>query len=125
MTGIVLVTHDGVGEMFRHQAELILGCSVQLTTVSVGHDADPETASNDVTGALAMSADHQGVMVITDLPGATPHNLAVRAAHGHGIPVVSGLSLPMLLKVINHAAQPPDALARLAVQGGQQGISGP
>lgn len=125
MTGIVLVTHDGLGELFHHQAELILGRSVQLTTVSVSHEADPDTARDDVTGALAMSADDQGVVVITDLPGATPHNLALRAAAELDIPVVSGLSLPMLLKVLNHASQPPARLARLAATGGRQGITGP
>ena len=122
MTGILLVTHSGLGETLRHQAEIILGRDLSLTTISVDQSADMDQAQHHLIAAVAMSADAQGVLVLTDLPGATPHNLAVRAAGDKGAPVVSGLNLPMLLKVINHADQPPAELARLASIGGQQGI---
>jgi mannose PTS system EIIA component len=123
MTGIVLVTHAGLGESLRHQAEVILGRMVQLTTVSVSYGADPDSALVELVGALTISADADGAVVLTDLPGATPHNLAVRAAERHSMPVVSGLNLPMLLKVINHAARPANELAALASLGGHQGIT--
>jgi mannose PTS system EIIA component len=122
MTGIVLVTHAGLGESMRHQAEIILGRMVQMTTVSISYEADPDSALVELIGALAMSADADGAVVLTDLPGATPHNLAARAAGKHGMPVVSGLNLPMLLKVINHSARPAPELAALASLGGHQGI---
>lgn len=123
MTGIVLVTHSGLGESLRHQAEVILGRMVQMTTVSVSYGADPDSALIELVGALAISADANGAVVLTDLPGATPHNLAVRAAERHNMPVVSGLNLPMLLKVINHSARPANELAALASLGGHQGIT--
>ncbi|MEN1726803.1 MAG: PTS sugar transporter subunit IIA [Pseudomonadota bacterium] len=122
MTGILLVTHAGLGETLRRQAENILGRDLSLTTIGIDQSADPDQAQNHLLAAVAMSADGKGVVVLTDLPGATPHNLAVRAAESRGAPVVSGLNLPMLLKVINHADQPPEKLARLASVGGQQGI---
>ncbi len=122
MTGIVLVTHAGLGESLRHQAEVILGQMVQLTTVSISAGADPDWAMSELVGALAISADVDGVVVLTDLPGATPHNLALRAAAPSAAPVVSGLNLPMLLKVINHTDKPARELASLASLGGQQGI---
>jgi mannose PTS system EIIA component len=123
MTGIVLVTHAGLGESLRHQAEVILGQMVQLTTVSISYGADPDSALIELVGALTISADADGAVVLTDLPGATPHNLAVRAAERHHMPVVSGLNLPMLLKVINHASRPANELAALASLGGHQGIT--
>jgi mannose PTS system EIIA component len=123
MTGIVLVTHAGLGESLRHQAEVILGRMVQLTTVSISYGADPDSALVELVGALAISADVDGAVVLTDLPGATPHNLAVRAAEKHQMPVVSGLNLPMLLKVINHNGRPAAELAALASLGGHQGIT--
>ena len=122
MTGIVLVTHAGLGESLRRQAEVILGRMVAMTTVSISYGADPDSALNEVIAALAMSADPGGAVVLTDLPGATPHNLASRAAEDRAMPVVSGLNLPMLLKVINHSGKPAHELAELASIGGHQGI---
>ncbi|MCC5864762.1 MAG: hypothetical protein JJU31_06585 [Wenzhouxiangella sp.] len=122
MTGIVLVTHAGLGESMRHQAEVILGRMVQLTTVSISYGADPDSALIELIGALTISADSDGAVILTDLPGATPHNLAVKAAERHAMPVVSGLNLPMLLKVITHSDKPASELAALAGMGGHQGI---
>jgi len=122
MTGIVLVTHAGLGESLRHQAEIILGRMMPLTTVSVSEGADPDEALDNLSAALAMGADLSGAIVLTDLPGATPHNLACRVATRQAIPVVSGLNLPMLLKVLNHAEKTPAELAMLACAGGQQAI---
>lgn len=122
MTGIVLVTHDGLGEAMRHEAENILGQPIQLTTVAVSYRADPECSLDELRTVMAASGDVGGTLVLTDLPGATPHNLAARAAREQGIPVVSGLNLPMLLKVLNHADEPADELAGRACEGGQQGV---
>ncbi|WP_181918975.1 PTS sugar transporter subunit IIA [Wenzhouxiangella sediminis] len=122
MTGIILVTHDALGEAVRREAENILDRPVALTTVAVSYRADVEETLAALRIAVATGADAQGAVVLTDLPGATPHNLANQAAEEHGIPVVSGLNLPMLLKTINHADKPPAELAALAADGGSQGI---
>ncbi|MEE4638334.1 MAG: PTS fructose transporter subunit IIA [Wenzhouxiangella sp.] len=122
MTGIVLVTHNGLGESLRHQAEIILGRNLNMTLVSISEQADPDHSLAELIGAIAHVTDPDGVLILTDLPGATPHNLAVRAAAPHDLPVVSGLNLPMLLKAINHADKPAAELARLADLGGHQGI---
>lgn len=122
MTGIILVTHDGLGEAIRHEAETILGQPLSVVTVAVSYRADVEHTLDALRTALASGADAHGALVLTDLPGATPHNLAAQVASERGTPVVSGLNLPMLLKVINHAGQPPDTLAGLAITGGTQGI---
>ena len=122
MTGIVLVTHNGLGEAMRLEAEHILGRNINLVTVAVSYRAEPESSLDELRAALAASRDEGGTLVLTDLPGATPHNLATRAAVDFDIPVVSGLNLPMLLKVINHAHEPADKLAGRARQGGWQGV---
>lgn len=122
MTGIILVTHDGLGEAIRHEAETILGQPLSVVSVAVSYRADVEQTLDALRTALASGADAHGALVLTDLPGATPHNLASQVATERGTPVVSGLNLPMLLKVVNHASQPPDALAELAITGGTQGI---
>lgn len=122
MTGIILVTHDALGEAVRREAENILGRPVSVTTVAVSYRARVDDTLDALRIALASGADPQGAVVLTDLPGATPHNLASQAAAEREFPVVSGLNLPMLLKVINHAEKPPNRLAELAAGGGSQGI---
>ena len=125
MTGIVMVTHGDLGEAFRKQAEDILGVPPGVTTVSVNYDADPDQTEADLQAALANSADSGGVVVLTDLPGATPHNLAAQVARSMNVPLVSGLNLPMLLKAINHGDKPATELARVAARGARQGVTGP
>lgn len=122
MTGIILVTHNALGEAIRHEAENILDRPLNVTTVSVSYRSQVEETLEALRVAFAAGADTQGAIVLTDLPGATPHNLASKAADEYGIPVVSGLNLPMLLKVINHADKTPTELAELAARGGSQGI---
>jgi mannose/fructose-specific phosphotransferase system component IIA len=122
MTGIVLVTHNGLGESLRHQAEIILGRDLNMTLVSISEQADPDHSLIELIGAIASVTDPDGVLILTDLPGATPHNLAMRAAAPQDLPVVSGLNLPMLIKAVSHADKPAAELARLADLGGHQGI---
>ncbi|MDX1381770.1 MAG: PTS fructose IIA subunit family protein, partial [Xanthomonadales bacterium] len=64
-----------------------------------------------------------GVLVLTDLQGASPANRALRAAHSpRACRVVAGLNLPMLLRVLNYRAEALDDLARIAVEGGVRGV---
>lgn len=122
MTAIILVTHDGLGEAIRREAENILGHPLKVATVAVDYHAEIEETLTALRLALASAAEPQGTVVFTDLPGATPHNLACQATEETDIPVVSGLNLPMLLKAVNHAEKPPDELAERAAGGGIQGI---
>ena len=122
MTGILLVTHEGVAEALCRQVEIILDRLPAITTVSIAADADIDAADRTLREAMTAARDEQGLVILTDLPGATPHNLAARAAAETNDRVVSGLSLPMLLKVLSRVDHSPDELARLASEGGYQGI---
>jgi mannose/fructose-specific phosphotransferase system component IIA len=121
VTTIVVVTHPGVGESLSRQAELIIGHELGLRLVAIGSQTDPDAGLAELAAVLGAPAGG-GVLILTDLPGATPHNLAMQAARPHAWPVVSGLNLPMLLKVLNHADKPARELAALAHFGGRQGI---
>ncbi len=123
MTGVILVTHAGLGESLMHQAEIILGQTPTLALISISYGADPDIALTEMKEALTLSNDAGGVVLLTDLPGATPHNIALKAASEWAAPVVSGLNLPMLLKVITHRDRPANELAALAGLGGHQGIT--
>ncbi len=123
MTAIVLVTHSGLGACLRQQAAEILGRALELPVVAIGSQTDPDAGLAELAMVLGRAGDTG--LILTDLPGATPHNLAVQVARARGWSVVSGLNLPMLLKVLNHADQPAAELAGLAHLGGQQGIMQP
>jgi mannose/fructose-specific phosphotransferase system component IIA len=123
VTRIILVTHDALGEAMRREAETILDRRVSLSIVAVSYRAEVDRTIAVLREALAQTRDGEvGAIVLTDLPGATPHNLARKAAGEYAAPVVSGLNLPMLLKVINHADKPAEELADLAASGGRQAI---
>lgn len=122
MTRIVLVTHPGIGESLCHQAEQIIGHHLSVGVVGIGSGTDPDLGLHALELALGGASDANDLLILTDLPCATPHNLALQAAARHGHPVVSGLNLPMLLKVLNHADKPAGQLSALAHYGGRQGI---
>lgn len=123
MTPIVLVTHPDIGQALCRQAEEIIGHSLPLRTVDIGSGTDPDLGLERLNEVFSLAAGPaNAILILTDLPGATPHNLALQAAAGRSWPVVSGLNLPMLLKVLNHADKPAGELAALAHYGGRQGI---
>lgn len=120
MTRVVLVTHDGLGECMMRQATIILDQPPRVTTVAVDYDADTETAGQAIRAAVGTAGN--AVLILTDLPGATPHNLACRIAEETGARVISGLNLPMLLKVLNYADTDPDTLADKALAGARNSL---
>lgn len=119
MTEIVIVAHRGIGEALCEVAQVILGRAVDVTVLSVGETDDPGRALDRLVAALARWKSAEPPLIITDLPGATPHNLAMQAATSvvPDAPVLTGLNLPMLLRALNHGHQPALALAELAAQG--------
>ncbi len=124
MTGLMIVAHAGIGEAMRSVAETILGRSVAVTVFPIDADADARVSARRLSDLLGGSDPANPPLVMTDLPGATPHNLAGAAVAESqpGARVVTGLNLPMLLRVLNHQDQPAAALAELAVNGARTAI---
>jgi len=122
LTAIVLVTHDGLGDCLVRQAETIIGHPAMVYTISVRYDANPTQARDSIGIAIQIADQGDGVIVLTDLPGATPHNLAVEASSGKHSRVVSGVNLSMLLKVINYSGNDLETLMAKALAGGHDGI---
>lgn len=119
-TGLLLVTHAGIATALLAQARLILDDPMEgVETFEANTSGNGMPA--DLARALAAANQGQGVLVLTDLPGATPNNLARQlcADDCHG---VSGLNLPMLIRVWNYRDRPPAELARLAVDGARSAI---
>ena len=122
--GILLVTHKGIGTALLAVAgKLMPNLPLQAEAFEVAFDSDPGTMLPAASAALRRVDTGDGVLVLTDLYGASPSNLAARLAH-LGTPVrrVSGLGLPMLLRVMNYAELGLDQLPAVAAAGARNGV---
>jgi PTS system mannose-specific IIA component len=122
--GILLVTHLGIGTALVAVAGRLLGpLPLSVEAFEVSYDADPDAMLPAASAALRRVDRGDGVLVLTDLYGATPANLAARLAQ-LGTPVrrVSALSLPMLLRVLNYPELQLDELPAVAAAGARNGV---
>lgn len=122
--GILLVTHPGIGTALAAVAGRLLGpLPLVVEVFEVSFDADPDEALPAASAALRRADAGDGVLVLTDVYGATPANLGARLAQ-LGTPVrrVSALSLPMLLRVLNYPELALDELPAVAAAGARNGV---
>ncbi len=122
--GILLVTHEGIGSALVAVATALLrNLPLRVEAFEVPFDADPEALLPQASAALRRVDGGFGVLVLTDLYGATPSNLAARLAR-LGTPVrrVSALNLPMLLRVLNYPELELDELPAVAAAGARNGV---
>lgn len=99
MIGIVLVTHGRLAEEFRHAVEHVVGPQKHFETVSIGADDDMEQRRKDIVDAVARADTGTGVIVLTDMFGGTPSNLAISVMKSGEVEVIAGVNLPMLIKL--------------------------
>lgn len=122
--GVLLITHEGIAPALVAVATGLLR-RLPLTTEAfeVPFGADPEVLLPAASAALRRVDSGAGVLVLTDLYGATPSNLAARLAR-LGTPVrrVSAVNLPMLLRVMNYAELELDELPAIAAAGAHNGV---
>ena len=121
--GILLITHDNIGAVLLRTAIEVLGiCPLSTGTLAAPPDCDLEGVLEDARQAAEELDSGDGVLVLTDLYGATPSNIACRMHRFHEVRVVSGLNLPMLIRVLNYPDLDLDELQHKAVSGGRDGI---
>ena len=99
MIGLVLVTHGRLAEEFIAATEHVVGAQERTRAVCIGPDDDMEIRRNDIIKAVSDVDTGQGVVILTDMFGGTPSNLAISVMEGRGIEVVAGVNLPMLIKL--------------------------
>ncbi len=99
MIGIVLVTHGQLAEEFKHAVEHVVGPQERLETVSIGADDDMEQRRQDILAAVEKAGSGSGVIILTDMFGGTPSNLAISVMQPGSVEVVAGMNLPMLIKL--------------------------
>ena len=99
MIGLVLVTHGRLAEEFRNAVEHVVGPQKNLETVSIGADDDMEQRRRDIVDAVARADTGTGVIILTDMFGGTPSNLAISVMEPGRTEVIAGVNLPMLIKL--------------------------
>ena len=132
MIGIVLVTHGRLAEEFRLALEHVVGPQQQLETVSIGADDDMELRRRDIVEAVARADSGAGVIVLTDMFGGTPSNLAISVMDTGRVEVIAGVNLPMLVRLsgvrkgdnIAKAVNESQEAGRKYINGASQFLSG-
>ncbi|MEQ8443550.1 MAG: PTS sugar transporter subunit IIA [Alphaproteobacteria bacterium] len=99
MIGLVLVTHGGLADEFVAAMEHVVGAQENVATICIGPDDDMERRRNDILEKVKSVDTGEGVVLLTDMFGGTPSNLAISVMDQAKVEVLAGLNLPMLIKL--------------------------
>ena len=99
MIGLILVTHGRLAEEFVHAMQHVVGRQEAVATVCIGPNDDMERRRREIADAITAEDDGSGVIVLTDLFGGTPSNLAISLMQAGKVEVIAGINLPMLIRL--------------------------
>jgi mannose PTS system EIIA component len=99
--GVVVVTHGQLANELVNAAEMIVGDLPQFAAVSIGWHDDVNDAREDIGQAIERVRGEEGVLVLTDMFGGTPSNLGMTFLETDRVEVITGVNLPMLIKLAN------------------------
>lgn len=120
MVGILLVTHNGLGDSFLDCVKHVLGEVPQnLKALSVSAGDDPQQKSVEAQALIKQLDTGSGVLILSDVFGATPSNIARQLCRAERVMGVAGVNLPMLLRVACYPTTTLPELAKVAVEGGR------
>jgi PTS system mannose-specific IIA component len=99
MIGLVLVTHGALATEFKSALEHVVGPQDQIETIAIGPDDDMEQRREDILKSVDAADQGEGVVILTDMFGGTPSNLAISVMQNRTVEVIAGVNLPMLVKL--------------------------
>jgi len=99
MIGLVLVTHGALADEFKLAMEHVVGPQEYVETIAIGPEDNAESRRDDILAALERADSGDGVIILTDMFGGTPSNLAISVMQNHKVEVIAGVNLPMLVKL--------------------------
>jgi len=99
MIGLVLVTHGRLAAEFITAMEHVVGPQEAIEPICIGPDDDMEKRRKDIAKAIGKVDQGQGVIILTDLFGGTPSNLAISLMKSENVEVIAGVNLPMLIRL--------------------------
>jgi PTS system mannose-specific IIA component len=123
MIGIVVVAHFNLAKQMVAATELIVGKQKQFESVDIFPDEDVDKIKKRLTDAVSSVEIGDGVLIMTDMFGGTPSNISLSLLNAGKVEVVTGVNLPMLIKLITYReGRPLDELASFITQYGQNNI---
>jgi len=124
MIGALVVTHGSLGRELVAAAEMIVGEISHIRAVSIGWHDDVNDAHNDIEKHIAEVEDGEGVLILTDMFGGTPSNIALSFHDPGKVDVVTGVNLPMIIKIAGQKEEDTlDSLARIVRDKGRSSIA--
>ncbi len=124
MIGLVIVTHGRLAEEFVHAMEHVVGAQAGVAAICIGPDDDMERRRRDILKACQTVDSGQGVILLTDMFGGTPSNLAISVMEQTKAEVIAGLNLPMLIKLAGvRVREPLETCVHYAQEAGRKYIS--
>jgi mannose PTS system EIIA component len=111
MIGLVIVTHGGLATQFRSALEHVVGSQEALETVEIGPDDDMDLRRRNIVDAVRNVDNGNGVIILTDMFGGTPSNLAISVMDEAKAEVIAGINLPILVKLASIRSEMPIAEA--------------
>ncbi len=122
MIGLLLVTHAPLGSAFIAAATHVFRAQPEyLEAIDVVADQDVNLIHQSVKQAIARLDQGAGVLIMSDIMGATPSNSCLKMGHSGRVEVISGLSLPMLLRALTYRHDALDVTMKMALAGAQNG----
>ena len=122
-TALFLITHPGIASNLLEVAEAIIKkTSNNLALQEVPMDARPEAMVEEVESKINELDTTDGIIFITDIYGSTPSNIAQDLADKYAATLISGVNLPMMIRLLNYRNEPETTLIDKAVDGGQKGV---
>lgn len=120
---LLIIAHDPLGDAVLQTAVETLGHNpMESRVISVSRSGDRDQFMECARTTALQLDEGDGILVLTDIYGSTPSNIACSLQDIVGVRVVAGLNLPMLIRVFNYAELPLDQLAEKAISGGQDGV---
>ena len=110
MIGLVIVTHGKLADEFLAAMEHVVGPQTQVTAICIGPEDDVSQRRQDILDATFRNDSGEGVILLTDMFGGTPSNLAISVMEQTKAEVIAGLNLPMLIKLASLRKNEPLAI---------------
>ncbi|KRT53724.1 PTS sugar transporter subunit IIA [endosymbiont of Ridgeia piscesae] len=121
--GLLIITHNEIGRaLLKTTTNMMEVCPLATATLEVGTESDPDAMWQRAQQLIQQLNQGDGVLILTDMYGSTPSNIAYKLRREDQVQVIAGINLPMLVRVFNYATMNLKELTRKAVSGGIDGI---
>lgn len=123
MAGILIIAHAPLAQALLNCAQHVYNKEPErVVAVDVVPNAEPAEVIAQVGLLLPSLVKHNGAIILTDVCGATPANIALQIAHKADLPLLAGVNLPMLLRAMAYRTRPVEVLVQAALTGASQGV---